>query len=448
MKKNMITTILATIMAFSSLALGGCGGGDKDVVRIARWGGETDKVKFQAWTQEFMAENPDIKVEWEFKDFSTHFSTLRNDLIGESAADIIFLNNWGLTRLNLQEKDKAMFVDLAKVDALTQTRNSIIASARDRMTVGDSVIGIPVGLVTRVPVINATIWESVSTNVLPDGIPYNKTEAFTGAEFTNLMRSVGSDQNILMGLNVSLNEALHMFLASVDAPLITQDGEIGCNNPAGWAAAQQFQDFATSGWVIPYSETGGGTYGDVENAILNEKCLAGWANFATLTNLSDYYNSSNQKIATIAPFKAADITLKNGLDNVAGTADDNTTIEAKDIAYGDYNALVVPSFSKHQDQAFRIINWMLSKEEQLQYGKMADIPVNVEANNVVMNNLDGEWDPTLYSSYKIGLDNLYLAPVTSSEFSNHFTAYFKNLCNGSISGKVFCQKMAEGEKYL
>ena len=117
MKKNMITTILATIMAFSSLALGGCGGGDKDVVRIARWGGETDKVKFQAWTQEFMAENPDIKVEWEFKDFSTHFSTLRNDLIGESAADIIFLNNWGLTRLNLQEKDKAMFVDLAKVDA-------------------------------------------------------------------------------------------------------------------------------------------------------------------------------------------------------------------------------------------------------------------------------------------------------------------------------------------
>lgn len=441
MKKRILTVILGVFMAFFSVAtLVGCGGSgntDSDVVRIARWSNQADEPKFKAWLNKFESENPDVKIKWELKEYSTHFSTLRNDLIGESAADIIFLNNWGLSRLNLQEKDKNMFVDFTKVESLTETRDSLLLSAKDRMTVGDAVIGIPIGLVTRVPVINASIWETVSESVLPDGIPYNRTEAFTGREFTNLLQGVGLETNILGGLNVTHHEALHMFLASAGAPLFDENGAIACDNEIGYKAAEQFQEFIRNQWVVPYSESGGGRYGSVENAILNEKCLAGWGNFATLTNLSDYYKESNQKIATIAPFKAADITLSDG-----------TVVKTKDVAYGDYNALVVPSFSKNKEKVFRIIKWMLTKEEQLTYAKMADIPVNQEAFEVVTTNSNGEWDPTLYSSYKIGLDNLYLAPVTSSEFSNYFSLYFGQLCKGSITGKEFCQKMAEGTKYL
>lgn len=437
--KKFIAAIISAVLLFSVCGtISGCKKKDSNVVRIARWSNEADEPRLKAWTAEFEKNNPDIKIEWEFKEYGTHFSTMRNDLIGESAADIIFLNNWGLSRLNLQEKDKKMFVDFSKVEELKETRESIMPSAKDKMKIGDAVIGMSIGLVTRVPVINATIWENVSESALKDGIPYNRTEAFTGKEFVGLMKSVGADQNILMGLNVSHNEALHMFLGSVGAPMINQDGTIGCNNEAGWKAAQQFKEFVRSGWVVPYSESGGGTYGSVENAILNEKCLAGWGNFATLTNLSDYYKSSGTKIATIAPFKAEDITLRDG-----------TVIKAKDIAYGDYNALVVPSFSKNQEKAFRIIKWMLTKEQQLKYAKIADIPVNAEAFGVVSENSDGEWDPMLYSSYKIGLDNLYVAPITSSEFTNHFSTYFSKLCNdASFSGKEFCAKMAEGAKYL
>lgn len=437
--KKFIAAIISAVLLFSVCGtVSGCKKKDSNVVRIARWSNEADEPRLKAWTAEFEKNNPDIKIEWEFKEYGTHFSTMRNDLIGESAADIIFLNNWGLSRLNLQEKDKKMFVDFSNVEELNETRESIMPSAKDKMKIGDAVIGMSIGLVTRVPVINATIWENVSESALKDGIPYNRTEAFTGKEFVGLMKSVGADQNILMGLNVSHNEALHMFLGSVGAPMIKKDGTIGCNNEAGWKAAQQFKEFVRSGWVVPYSESGGGTYGSVENAILNEKCLAGWGNFATLTNLSDYYKSSGTKIATIAPFKAEDITLRDG-----------TVIKAKDIAYGDYNALVVPSFSKNQEKAFRIIKWMLTKEQQLKYAKIADIPVNAEAFGVVSENSDGEWDPMLYSSYKIGLDNLYVAPITSSEFTNHFSTYFSKLCNdASFSGKEFCAKMAEGAKYL
>lgn len=452
MNKKMIAGILAFATAFSSLAMASCTFKKSDALYIARWSSETDKPKLEALKQQFMAENPDIKIEWEFKEYQTHFSTIRNDLMGEAAADIIFMNNWGLNRLHLEEKDKSMFVNFNEVEMLNETRASILPAARDRMKVGDSVIGIPVGLVTRVPVINATIWETVSTNTLPNGIPYNRTEAFTGKELTDLLKKVGNETNILMGLNVTPTEALHMFLASVDAPLIYEDAngaqKVGCNNPAGWAAAQQFQDFMLSGQVVPYTESGGGSLGTVDNAIINEKCLAGWANFATLNNLGDYYAMSGQTVATIAPFKAADITLAKGMDNVAGTADDGQVIESKDVAYGDYNALIIPSFSKKKEEAYRFIKWLLEKEQQLTYAKMADIPVNSEAFEVVTTNSDGNWDPKYYSSYKIGLDNLYVAPITSSFFSNHFGKYFADLCKGNISGKQFCQSIAAGEHYL
>lgn len=442
MMKKKIAAALAAVMCFAGLgAFAGCGGRtDPNVVRIARWASTADEPRLEAWEQEFEADNPDIDIEWEFKEYSTHFSTLRQDLIGEAAADIIFINNWGLSRLNLDESDASMFVDLGSVDALQDSWDSLMPSVRRVMTLGDAVIGIPMGLVIRVPVINATVWESASA-VLPGGkIPYDRTESFTGSEFTELLADVGTDTNILMGLNVSHNEALHMFLGSAGAPLIDENGKIGCNNEAGWAAAEQFRQFMQSGWVVPYSESGGGTYGDVTNAIINNKCLAGWANFGTLTNLTEYYAGTGTELATIAPFKAADATDLNDPDYAIQ--------ESKDVAYGDYNALFVPSFSQNKEKAYRVIAWMLEKEQQLTYAKWADIPVNQEAFDTVTNNTDGNWDPKLYSSYKIGMNNLVTAPVTSSEFSNYFTTHFADLCKGTITGKQFCERMAEGEKYL
>ena len=440
--KRKIASFLALILCFVAMVFvgAGCGKNDPNVVRIARWSSTIDEPRIEAWTKAFEAENPDIKIEWEFKEYSTHFSTLRQDLIGEAAADIIFINNWGLSRLNLQEKDKGMFVDLGSVELLQDTWQSIMPSARNVMTIADRVIGMPIGLVVRTPVINATLWEGVSETVLPDGIPYDRETAFTGYEMIDLLQAVGTETNVLMGLNVTHAEALHIFLASAGAPLIDENGKIGCNNEIGYAAAQQFQDFMQSGWIVPYSESGGGTYGDVTNAIINNKCLAGWANFGSLNNLLDYYQGTGTELATIAPFRAAD---------AEDLGNPNYAIkESKDVAYGDYNALFVPSFSKNKEKAYRIIKWMLETEQQLDYAKWADIPVNTEANEIVTNNTDGNWDPKLYSSYKIGLDNMFIAPITSSEFSNYFTTHFANLCKGSLSGRDFCRKMAEGEKYL
>ena len=169
MIRKKIAVLLAAVVCFAGLgSLAGCKKADPNVVRIARWASSADEPRLEAWEKEFEAENPDIDIEWEFKEYSTHFSTLRQDLIGEAAADIIFINNWGLSRLNLDENDAGMFVDLGSVDALQETWDSLLPTVCDVMKLGDSVIGLPIGLVIRVPVINATVWETASA-VLPDG---------------------------------------------------------------------------------------------------------------------------------------------------------------------------------------------------------------------------------------------------------------------------------------
>lgn len=440
MKK--LATALASVLCLTTIGFAamGCARTDPDVLRVARWSSTADEPRMEKLEADFEAMYPDIDLEWEFKEYSTHFSTMRQDLMGESSADVVFINNWGLSRLNLQDKDANMFVDLSQVGELADAWETILPDIRNMMTVGDSVIAIPVGIVNRVPVINATLWESVSS-VLPDGkIPYDRTEAFTGYELVDLLEDVGTDTNVLMGLNVTISEALHIFLASAGAPMIGADGKIGCNNEIGYAAAQQFQDFMRSGWVVPYSESGGGTYGDVANAIIENKCLAGWANFGTLRNLSEYYENTGTELATIAPFKAADAEDLGNPDYVIK--------ESKDVAYADCNALYVPSFSRNKDKAYKFIEWFLQKEQQLYYASWADAPATSEAFEIVTTNADGNWPEKMYASFKIGFDNMYIAPVTSSEFAGHSTTLLKQLCEGTISGKVYCQKLAEGEKYL
>ena len=91
---------------------------------------------------------------------------------------------------------------------------------------------------------------------------------------------------------------------------------------------------------------------------------------------------------------------------------------------------------------------MLSKEAQLDYAVFSDLPTNAEAFEEVMND-DANWDPTLYSAYGVGIDNLYVPPALSTDFQTFLGGCLKNLLDGAIDAEEFCRKMQEeGEAYL
>lgn len=424
MKKSIAFIICLLLVVALCLGIASCGPkfGDK-TVRIARWASEWEKPVFEAWTKEFEKDNPDIEIVWEWNAYNSHFDRIKTDLLGQMAADIIFVNNWGW----YPYRDVDMFVDLGKVPELEDVRASIMPMARDKFVYNNKMIGIPIGLVTRVPIVNNELFENAEV-----AIPYDRKTCFTYTEYVDLIKPVMNHKDNLneIGLNITLTDLLISMLASVDAPMLDSDYNIKLNTPAGIKAVKEFQEFvANSGVVIPYDQSGGqGKYGSVTDTLLYKSAdgkrlsVAGYSNPGNLLTPMD----AGISVSAIPMIKAS---------------------EGKDTLIGDLNTLVVPTFSKVKDKAYRVIKWLMSKEQQLKYLEFGDIPVNQEAYNEVFSNTE-KYDPSIYSAYQVGMDNFFFMPSTSSKWQNFTSSYFKQLCKGQITPEKFCEEIAtKGPQY-
>lgn len=201
--KKFGAVLLSALMLFTTGAAGGCGKKQSEnTVRISRWALEWEKSVFENWTAEFEKKNPDITIEWEFTPYTAHFDRLRTDLLSKKAADIIFVNNWGWEPYS----DIDVFEDLGAVAELEATRNSLIGTAKDALRQGDKVVGIPVGMVSRVPVVNAADFETAKIEV-----PSGRETSFTGSELAQLLGDVADYSGRAMGINITLTDALYLF---------------------------------------------------------------------------------------------------------------------------------------------------------------------------------------------------------------------------------------------
>ncbi len=415
--KKILTCALAAAMVASVGALGaGCGKNNQDenTVRIARWALEWEKDVFRGWTAEFTKANPDITIEWEFVPYTAHFDRLRTDLLSGAAADIIFVNNWGWKPYSNID----VFDDLGAATELDAARSKLIPSVQGGLKQGDKLVGLPLGMVARVPVVNNADFAKAEI-----AVPWDRETAFTGSEMVELLSSVADGAQRDTGINITLTDAVMLFCASAGAPIVTEDGKsVGCNTPAGVAAVQNFLDFAKSGYVVPLSENLSGSYGSPDNAILSGRVVAAYCNPGECKGIVD----SGYSVSSIPCLKA-----DGGTDTVLA----------------DYNSLVVPKFSKSKKAAYRVIEWMLSKEAQLAYAKFADLPTNAEAFDAVMTDSEN-WNPELYRAYGVGIDNIFVPPAMSTNFQTYFGGALKRLLDGNITAEQFCQEIKNGENQL
>ena len=426
--KRIISMILVFVMIAATLVVfSSCGGKDnngKTVVRIGRWASEWEKEVFEAWTAEFEAENPDIDIVWEWNAYNSHFDRIKTDLLSQMAADIIFVNHWGW----YPYRNVDMFEDLSKVPELQECFDNLIPEAQNSFVFNGKTIGMPIGFVTRVPVVNTTLFENAGVE-----IPTDRTSCFTPSEFVDLITPVMNHpaNNVELGLNITLNDLLYCMLASVGTPMFDENNEIHIDNPTAIAAVKEFQDFVYgSGIVIPYQQsTGSGKYGSVTDCLLYKNpqgdrlVAAGYSNPGNLLTPT----SGGVSVATIPGIKAT-----GGVDTIVA----------------DTNVLVVPTFSKVKDEAYRVIKWFMEKENQLKYVEFGDLPCNAEAFEEVFTDTD-RFDPEIYSAYKVGMDNIYFGKSTSSRWQAFIAGYFKRLCEGKITPEQFCKEVTEkGPQYF
>ncbi|MBO5715838.1 MAG: carbohydrate ABC transporter substrate-binding protein [Clostridia bacterium] len=426
--KRIISMILVLVMIAATLVVfSSCGGNNnngKTVVRIGRWASEWEKEVFEAWTAEFESENPDIDIVWEWNAYNSHFDRIKTDLLSQMAADIIFVNHWGW----YPYRNVDMFVDLSTVPELQECFDNLIPEAQNAFVFNGKTIGMPIGFVTRVPVVNTTLFENAGVE-----IPTDRTSCFTPSEFVELITPVMNHpaNNVELGLNITLNDLLYCMLASVGTPMFDENNEIHIDNPTAIAAVKEFQDFVYgSGIVIPYQQsTGSGKYGSVTDCLLYKNpqgdrlVAAGYSNPGNLLTPT----SGGVSVATIPGIKAT-----GGVDTIVA----------------DTNVLVVPTFSKVKDEAYRVIKWFMEKENQLKYVEFGDLPCNAEAFEEVFTDTD-RFDPEIYSAYKVGMDNIYFGKSTSSRWQAFIAGYFKRLCEGTITPEQFCKEVTEkGPQYF
>ncbi len=428
--KRIVSLILTIVMLFSALAvLSSCNNGNKNndgtkTVRIARWASAWEKEVFEAWTAEFEAENPDIKIEWEWNAYNAHFDRIKTDLLSQMAADIIFVNYWGW----YPYRDVDMFEDLGSVPELQECYNKLIPEVKGEFYYNGKTIGMPIGLVTRVPVVNTELFNNADVE-----IPSDRSTCFTTEEFTDMITKVmyHPDNNVELGINITLTDLLYQMLASVGSPMFDENYNININNEKGIAAVREFQQFVYgSGVVIPYQQSSGsGKYGSVTDCLLykdatgNRLVAAGYTNPGNIVTPT----SAGVDVATIPGIKA-----EGGVDTIMG----------------DINTLVVPVFSKVKPEAYRVIKWFMEKEQQLKYVEFGDLPVTEEAFNEIFTNT-AKFDPSIYSAYQVGMDNLVIAKPTSSRWQAFMAGYFKKLCEGAITPEEFCKEISEqGPQYL
>lgn len=412
--KKLLTLALAAAMTVSvGVMSAGCGAQDENTVRISRWALEWEKETFRNWTKEFTKENPDITIEWEFVPYTAHFDRLRTDLLSSKAADIIFMNNWGWKPYS--EID--VFEDLGAAEELAPARSALLSTVSG-LKQDEKLVGLPLGMVSRVPIVNNADFETAGVTV-----PWDRATAYTGSEMTALLKTVADGAQRDRGINITLTDAVTLFCASAGAPIVTADGKsVGCNTPEGVAAVQNFVDFAKSGYAAPLSENLSGSYGSPDSAILSGRVVAGFCCPGEFKGIID----AGYSVSAIPCLKA------DG---------------GRDTVLADFNTLVVPKFSGSKKAAYRVMNWMLSKEAQLAYAKFADLPTNAEAFDEVMTDTEN-WSPELYRAYGVGIDNIFVPPAMSTGFQTYFGGVLKRLLDGNITAAQFCQEMKDGESQL
>lgn len=162
MRKRLAALGIAAAFSFSCTA---CDGGDdaQTVIRLAWWGGDSRHRVTLAAVEQFMAANPDIRVECEYGAWSGWEETTAAALYAGTEADVLQVNwNW-LTNF---DDDTIQFMNLADMEQwidLSQYDSSVL----ELCTVENELRCVPVSLTGRVLFWNQTTFEKAGIPV-PD----------------------------------------------------------------------------------------------------------------------------------------------------------------------------------------------------------------------------------------------------------------------------------------
>ncbi len=161
MRKHLLALSIAVVFSLSCTACEGSRDAKQTVIRFSWWGGDSRHRVTLAAVEQFMAANPDIRVECEYGAWAGWEDTTATALYAGTEADVMQVNwNW-LTNF---DDETVRFMDLGGMGQwldLTQYDAELLSLC----TVDDEVRCVPVSLTGRVLFWNQTTFASAGLDV-------------------------------------------------------------------------------------------------------------------------------------------------------------------------------------------------------------------------------------------------------------------------------------------
>jgi oligogalacturonide transport system substrate-binding protein len=132
----------------------------KQTIRLAWWGGETRHKATVAAAEAFMKQYPDITVKTEYQGFEGYYDKLITQLAAGTGPDLFqFIIAW----FGDFQKSPEMFADLRKVPGLDMS--GWPQTSFEYGTLGNKLIGLPLGANGRVLVYNKTLADKLGISI-------------------------------------------------------------------------------------------------------------------------------------------------------------------------------------------------------------------------------------------------------------------------------------------
>lgn len=209
MKKRLLVSVLALVLALGTLS--GCGGGSKNEITVWVEAIGSEKAVLDNF-ETYFNENNDMGYTMKFKQVESVSKELTTSNLNGTSPDLVLWPRWETVTKSSLIKDLSAEIEKSENIKLTDFNDK----ARSELELGGKVYGIPTDL---------DAWGLWCNNDLMDG----NEPPVTWAELTALTKTLtsGSGADTVVGLDAyNLRGQFYSFMLSAGATLVDTSGEI------------------------------------------------------------------------------------------------------------------------------------------------------------------------------------------------------------------------------
>lgn len=200
-KLKLLLSLAGVILLTASCAPTGpddpSGPNDEQSITFFGWGSAEEKENFQTLVDQFMVENPDIKVAYSAVSSDSYMTTLKNR--GKNLPDVFYMPDYEFMQWADSGKCLAIdeYVTEDELSKLWPLSTSMYRYDRDTYTLGEGKLyGLPKDLGPYAIVYNKTLLESIISEKGLDLELPDKNVPMTWEAFTNYLKAITGDATV------------------------------------------------------------------------------------------------------------------------------------------------------------------------------------------------------------------------------------------------------------